>query len=120
MMDADNRSVQARFNELDDSLISGSMPKVDAQTDTIARLIPKWSIETWILFLSSNGASDTPLGEDRPYKESRKPEQWTALIPTAAKTLFAWNGSAPTLPENLLDSLRRGLDEIPRALPFAR
>jgi hypothetical protein len=120
MMDADNRSVQERFNELDASLISGNVPKLDGKTDTIARLIPKWSIESWILFLGANGASDPAVNEDESYKDSRRNAEWSELIPKAAEALFdlVSGGSGGT--RFLLDSLRRSLDEIPRALPVGR
>jgi hypothetical protein len=120
LLDADSRSVQEHQRELDAALAAENQSIIDPASDPIARLIPKWSIETWILFLSSNGASEAPVREDRPYKSSKTEEQWNDLIPQALATLYSWSRSAATLPENLIDSLQRGLQEIPRALPARR
>jgi hypothetical protein len=120
MLDADKRSVQQHLSELDAALVAEGQPKHDSTKDAIARLIPKWSIETWILFLVANGASKPLLSEDESYKNSNRPEQWTDLIPQAAKTLFAWTRTGASRPGNLLDSLKCGLDEIPRALLAGR
>jgi hypothetical protein len=120
MLDADNRSVKERMVELDAALISENQPTYDSRTDSIARLIPKWSIETWILYLSTNGAANPSICEDKPYKDTKAKEKWAELIPRASETLYAWTRAAAKRPENLLDSLQRGLDEIPRALPVSR
>jgi hypothetical protein len=120
MLDADNASVEEHWAELDRALVAEDQPKYDSVSDPIARLIPKWSIETWILFLSSNGTPERALNEDDPYKISRMPEEWSGLIPQASSTFSHWSGSAAEHPKILLDSLRRGLDEIPRALPTER
>jgi len=120
MLDADNRSVRERLGELDAALISENQPTYDSRTDSIARLIPKWSIETWILFLSSNGAANPSISEDEPYKDSKAKDKWTELIPRASETLYAWTRAAGERPGNLLDSLRLGIDEIPRGLPVGR
>lgn len=117
MLDADRESVAKHFAELDNALAAQSQPKVDPVHDAIARLIPKWSIETWILYLSSEGAIQPPVTEDKPYKKAKSPDGWTKLIPAAANVLFAWTRRGSVAPANLLDPLRSGLQEIPRALP---
>jgi hypothetical protein len=120
ILDADKLSVQEHLIELDTALTIASQPKYDAANDTIARLIPKWSVETWILYLSTNGAPTPPLSEDQTYKDSKSTEQWAALVPPASKILVEWTRIAASRPDNLLDSLQRGLIEIPRALPVKR
>jgi hypothetical protein len=120
MIDADQLAVAKCMSDLDAALVAANQSKLDPARDPIARLIPKWSIETWILFLSSNGTANPPLSEDTPYKDSKTDGQWSELIPQAGKTLFAWTRSVASRPANLLDSLQRGLDEIPRALPVGR
>ena len=117
LLDADNRSVQEHLRELDAALIAEDQPKFNSTTDKIARLIPKWSIETWILFLISNGVHMPPLSEDEPYKNSKAEEEWSELIPGASETFFAWTRAAAKIPNNLLNSLQLALQEIPRALP---
>lgn len=115
LLDADDGTVQEHLSELDAALVAEDQPRYNSATDTIARLIPKWSIETWILFLISHGASEPPLSEDEPYKSSTTTEQWSELIPQASATLYDWSRLGAKLPENLIDSLRCGLNEIPRA-----
>jgi hypothetical protein len=120
VLDADNQSVKAHYDELDNALEADRQQKLDPVSDPIARLIPKWSVETWVLFLSFGGAVQPPLTESKSYKHSRSDEQWSELIPRASKNLSAWTHIAASRPDNLLDSLQRGLDEIPRALPLDR
>jgi hypothetical protein len=120
MMDADQLSVAKCMSDLDAALATANQPKLDAARDPIARLIPKWSIETWILYLSSNGTANPPVTEDKSYKDSETPEHWTELIPQAAQILYAWTRTPAELPEKTLDSLRLGIQEISRALPVRR
>jgi hypothetical protein len=120
MMDADELTVARCLSDLDNELVQSTQKPLDKIHDPIARLIPKWSVETWILYLSSIGASEPSISEDIPYKGSKTEEQWNELIPQASATLDAWSKSSAALPANLIDSLRRGLQEIPRALPAGR
>jgi hypothetical protein len=120
LLDADSGSVQEHLRELDAALIAEDQPKFNSMTDKIARLIPKWSIETWILFLISNGEHTPPLGEGEPYKNSKTAEEWSELIPEASEIFFAWTKAVAKIPNNLLDSLRLALQEIPRVLPVGK
>jgi hypothetical protein len=120
VLDADNQSVKAHHDELDNALEADHQQKLDPVSDPIARLIPKWSVETWILVLSCGGVVQPPLTESKSHKHSRSNEQWSELIPQASKTLSTWTHITASRPGNLLNSLQRGLEEIPRALPAAR
>lgn len=120
VMDADQLTVAKCIDELDASLASANQPKLNPAKDPIARLIPKWSVETWILYLTATGDSRLPIREDQPYKDSKTHEQWSELVPKAAVALFEWSRRTAALPANPLDSLRRGIEEIPRALPPER
>ena len=120
MMDADQLAVTRCIDDLDAVLATANQPKLNAAKDPVARLIPKWSIETWILYLSSNGAANPPVREDKSYKDSSTSDQWTELVPQATKTLYAWTRAAGSRPESLLDSLQHALQEIPRALSERR
>jgi hypothetical protein len=120
LLDADNGTVQEHMQELDAALVAENQPRFNSATDRIARLISKWSIETWILFLVSNGVSTPLLSEDRPYKNSKTADQWSELIPKASESLYAWTRNEMEIPENTPDSLQRALYEIPRALPSGR
>jgi hypothetical protein len=112
--DADTRTVQERLNILDEALSAAGQTPIDASRDPIARLIPKRNVETWILVL---GSKDTAVEEVTDYKSTKTSEEWSALISSAAETLVAWTRPSATLPASLIDSLRRGVGEIPRALP---
>jgi len=120
MMDADQLTVLQCMGNLDAALAAAKQPKLDPTLDPIARLIPKWSVETWIIYLSSRGEVRPPIGEDRSFKDAKSPEQWNESIPSAADVLNKWTRNTASRPEGLLDSLHRGLDEIPRALPVGR
>lgn len=50
MIDADTRTVQDRLNQLNQALTDSGQQTV-ADTERIARLIPKRNVETWILCL---------------------------------------------------------------------
>lgn len=120
LLDADALSVQTHLNELDEALTASNQSKVDATRDRIARLIPKWSIETWILYLASKGGASPVLSEEEPYKNSKTAEQWSELIPQAVATFFEWSRQGDAAPADLIDSLRLGIEETPRALAAGR
>jgi hypothetical protein len=115
MLDADSNSVDERLRALDEALVAGGQRPIDQNRDMIARLIPKRNVETWILVLSQK-ASAALLDEHSDYKRKRTEEEWTSLVPVAAATLSEWTSPSAALPDNLIDSLRRGISEIPRAL----
>lgn len=119
MLDADTNTVLERLRTLDEELGSAGQRPIDQDRDSIARLIPKRNIETWILVLSMQGRSQR-VDEFSDYKPTKSSEDWTALIPAAAATLVAWMRPSATLPINLIDSLRQGIREIPYALPPGR
>lgn len=116
VLDADTSGVEACRNVLNESLLSAQMTRFDARRDAIARLIPKRNIETWIHFLTAPG-NDRDIDEEQDYKYSKTQEEWSHLVPNAAECLSTWSQDAAGAPENLIDSLRLGLQEIPR--PFA-
>lgn len=120
VMDADQLSLAKCTSNLDASLVAANQPKLDPIRDRVARLIPKWSIETWILYLSANGAPNPAVSEGKSYKNSKPAEQWNELIPFASKTFLMWTKPAAVLPAKLLASLRHGIEEVPRALPADR
>jgi hypothetical protein len=120
MMDADELTVARCLSDLDDELIISGQPRVDENYDRIARLIPKRNIETWILFLTSDAAQKRSVSEEQDYKGSKKSEQWDQLISQAVAALYEWTRRGAVLPDNLIDSFRSGLIEIPRALTASR
>jgi hypothetical protein len=120
LIDADNRTVQDRLDELDRGLASVGQRPIDPSRDPIARLVPKRNVETWILYLSAQATSSSEVNETKDYKLTMSTEEWSALIPRASEVMFALTRPSKVLPVNLIDSLRRGIEEIPRALPPRR
>lgn len=120
MLDADRRMVQERLDLLDDALVCAGQRPVDQNKDPIARLIPRRNVETWILYFGLGGACVPPIDEEHDYKQTKDSDEWSALISPAAETFFNWTKSTVSLPPDPIDSIARGLREIPRALAANR
>jgi hypothetical protein len=119
-MDADELTVARCVSDLNDELIKSGQQILDNNHDRIARLIPKWNIETWILFLTSGEGARLSISEGENHKHSKKSQLWDQLVLRASATLYAWTRAGAALPDNLIGSLQTGLEEIPRALPLGR
>lgn len=115
LLDADTRTVQQRLDALDQSLVETGQRRIESGQDTIARLIPKRNVETWILFLARKGVTAPPIDELTDYKRDKNDREWSELIPGAVDTLHAWTNPSTARPATILDGLRFGLEEIPRA-----
>jgi hypothetical protein len=119
VVDADTSTVAQRIGEMDRALAQAQEPRVRAmriQDETIARLVPRRNIETWILALNS-----TAVNETDDYKSTIKSnEKWHELIPSATESFFTLTRPNATLPTSLLDSLRHGIDEMRRLHKLAR
>ena len=109
MVDADTQGVNERIRSLDGALTNNGQNQIDTNSDQIARLIPKRNVETWILCLTSEAVS-----EERDYKQTKSPEEWSSLIPPASETLFSWTRANVQLPASTIDSLRLGVQELNR------
>jgi hypothetical protein len=120
MMDADELTVARCLSDLNDELIKSGQQGLDNDHDRIARLIPKWNIETWILFLTSDEDANLSVREEQNYKDSKKSQQWDQLVPRSTTAIYALTRPGAALPDNLIGSLRTGLKEISRALPVRR
>jgi len=110
VIDADTRTVQDRVNELQRRITESEderVRKFRVEENNVARLIPKRSIETWILHL--NGET---IDEDTPYKHQHR--VWDRLIPTAATELHGWVRSGEELPDRCIPSLKHGIGELRR------
>jgi hypothetical protein len=106
VIDADMRSVQSRLAQLAATLQVSGLEAVDLRTESIAHLVPKRNIETWILCLNN-----TRVDEDTDYKENG---DWSERIRCAAQELFQWTRPNDALPEHCVPSLRRGVIELRR------
>lgn len=107
VIDADTGTVHDRLQQLDQALLDGGKQAVDTDAERIARLVPKRNIETWILCL--NGQR---VDEAMDYKQARN--NWSELIAPAAETLLQWTRPNAGLPDDCVDSLRRGIVELNR------
>jgi hypothetical protein len=119
VVDADTGTVAQRIGEMDRELTEAQEPRVRAmriQDETIARLVPRRNIETWILALNS-----TAVNETDDYKGTVKTdEKWSELIPTAAEAFYTLTRPNADMPESLISSLRHGIDEMRRVHKLAR
>lgn len=106
MIDADIRTVQDRFNQLDQALTDSGKETV-GQSEQIARLVPKRNVETWILCLN-----EVAVDEEKDYKPER--HDWIKLIRAGIKTLYKWTRPKSKLPNHFVDSLRTGVQELKR------
>jgi hypothetical protein len=106
VIDADTHTVQQRLNQLDQALKDGHKQAI-AESEQIARLVPKRNIETWILCLNEH-----TVDEEADYKQTRN--DWGELIPPAAETLFQWTRQEAELPSHCIASLWSGIRELNR------
>jgi len=65
MIDADNHTVQERYNQLNQALADAQYSAV-LENERIARLIPKQNVETWILCLNGQ-----PVNEETNYQRDK-------------------------------------------------
>jgi len=110
VIDADAGSVQDRINELRKRVTESKderVRKCSVEEVNIARLIPKWSIETWILNL--NGET---VDEETRYKPQNRP--WDDLIPSAGAELHEWARSGQDPPDQCTPSLKLSIGELRR------
>jgi hypothetical protein len=119
VVDADTGTVAQRIGEMDRGLNQSQEQRVRTmrvQEEAIARLVPRRNIETWILALNA-----TAVNETKNYKKTdpKTEEEWSALIPTAAACFYSLTRQNADLPENLIDSLRHGIDEMHRVFQMA-
>lgn len=119
IVDADTDTVAQRIGEMDRGLARAQESRVRTmriEDETIARLVPRRNIESWILALNSAAVNET---DD--YKDTIKSdEKWHELIPSAAETFYTLTRPNANLPASLIDSLRHGIDEMRRLHKLAR
>jgi hypothetical protein len=120
VVDADTGTVAQRLGEMDRKLAQAQEQRVRAmhiQDEKIARLVPRRNIETWILALNASSVDETENYKEIIHKSN---EDWAVLIPAAAETFFTFTRKDAVLPDNLIDSLRLGIDEMHRVSQMAR
>lgn len=105
MMDADSGSVQEHFVQLDRSLRARNL-EARSPKERIGIFIPKWHIETWIMFLEGKDVDEKIKYPH--YKDE------TACKPLVRE--LARNRHQP-LPDNAPESLKMACRELPRIFP---
>jgi len=98
-IDADDGSVARRQQQFRDRAERTA-------DDRIAQLIPKWSIETWILCLNGRTVDEN----QRYHREPGIDEQ----IAQAAATFYEWSRPNATPPAHSVPSLREAIPEVRR------
>jgi len=110
VIDADRNTLQERLNDLQQRLEGAEDERLrhcDVEREQVARLVPKWSIETWILCL--NGHS---VDEQTQYKSRN--HNWDELIRPAAEQLQHWCAKTEGLPNGCVPCLNHGIEELRR------
>ena len=110
VIDADTRTVQERFSQLDSALKSENIAPVRLTTERIARLVPRRNVETWLLVLSE--CSNSRINEKTNYKQTRN--DWEDLIKPSAERLYRWTRPNSTVPNTCIGSLKVGIVELRR------
>jgi hypothetical protein len=104
-IDADRGNVERRLQQFRESLRhEGAAPRADGEA--IAHLVPKRSVETWILCLSGKHVN----AETDYWNEA----EVDGLIRTAAETFFHWSRPNTAPPTHCVDSLRLAFLEVQR------
>ena len=98
-IDADDNTVTHRQRQLRERAER-------ADQDKIAHLIPKWSIETWILCLSGEA-----VDEDQSYRNRLAIDD---LIRASADTFFNWSRPSAVRPAHCTPSLEAAVPEVRR------
>jgi hypothetical protein len=105
MIDADTGDVSRRTRQLESALSGGGLSPRTAE-EKIVHLIPKRSIETWILNLSGQ-----PVQEETDFRHAPRADD---LIVSAAQTLFEWTRPNVAIPAFCVPSLQFAIPEITR------
>ncbi len=105
-LDADNGSVGRRIDQLQWALKSSEQAPRGPE-ERIVHLIPKWSIETWILRLSG-----VDVDEKTSYKRTH--DDVDGQIKGAAANFVAWSRPNSMVPAHRVQSLEVAIQEIQR------
>ena len=125
VVDADTSTVAQRIGEMDRGLTQAKEPQVRAmriQDEMIARLVPRRSIETWLLALN-NVPVNPPLDETTNYKKDVpqfRHYDWEEKTKPGSMTFYGFTRPNAQLPASLLDSLHHGIAEMRRVEELAR
>lgn len=108
VIDADVVPVASRTDQLATALSErDEQPRLAGES--ICHLIPKRSIETWLLCLTGEA-----VNEDTTYKDQQGVE---GLVSEAATAFYAWSRPYAEVPGHCVDSLRQAIPEAQRIQP---
>lgn len=105
VIDADTDGPERRLRQFDAALLQADLPP-RGPNESIAHLIPKRSIETWIVCLVG-----LPVDE---YTDYRHESGIDLHIPSAAALLFSWARGNSQPPANCVPSLLSAIPEVRR------
>jgi len=103
-IDADTEEVDRRHRQLRQALEQAELPE-RADAEAIVHLIPKRSVETWVLCFSGK-----PVDETTDYSR----DDVDRLIATAAVTFFEWSRVTAAPPAHCVPSLLAAIPEVRR------
>ena len=104
-IDADTGDLDRRLRQFREALdLAGLAARTGGEA--IVHLIPKRSVETWVLCLNGR-----PVDEDTDYSREGDVDR---LIPAAAVTFFEWSRVNATPPAHCLPSLLAAIPEVRR------
>jgi hypothetical protein len=109
-IDADSKTVASRINQLDSKLKrseNARLREFRVQDESIARLVPRRNIETWLLVLTRTAAN-----EEDDYKKTKDREEWQELTKPASQQLYNWTRPNTQLPADCIESLRLAVREL--------
>jgi len=104
-IDADRGDVDRRVRQLREGLEQAGLP-ARTQGEAIVHLVPKRSVETWILCLSGR-----PVDESTDYRQEVDVDR---RIPDAARTFFGWSREDAQPPAHCVPSLLSAIPEVRR------
>ena len=103
-IDADEHTVQQRFEQLEHSLRTSSIaPRI--HDEAVSILVPKRNVETWVRCLNGQPANEQDNYRYRNDNGDPKP---------AAHTLFQWSRANAAVPGNCVASLFNAFTELRR------
>ncbi len=105
VIDADTSEVKHRLRQLQDVLAQANL-KPRSDKERISHLVPKRSIETWVLFLTGSDVDESTNYRNDPKVGDQ--------VKAAALKLFEWGRKNTALPVHCLHSLQVAIPEIKR------
>ncbi len=88
MIDGDRFGVRSRKDSLDAALVAQGV-RARGDDERLAYLVPTWSIETWLAWLTGADGPFAAFGESAAYKDDAT---YRRISPSARDAVSAWKG----------------------------